>query len=154
MVAPLPRQSFFQMNTYGPFHRSGSPGGPGCRVAVLPVQGRTSGGALTEGSLLDGGEEASELELLRTVAAGLGVHWGHDSPGWWAMVPRLPVSGFISGGQGQESKSGHALFREDDNGARFLIAVFDSREKAEQRAAELAHGGHKQHYFIEQATPE
>ncbi|RYD29616.1 MAG: hypothetical protein EOP86_21405 [Verrucomicrobiaceae bacterium] len=70
----------------------------------------------------------------------------------------MPVSGFTYSGEGQgqrqEYKSGHALFREDDNGARFLIAVFDSREKAEQRAAELAHGGHKQHYFTEPVAPE
>ncbi|MDB6136745.1 MAG: hypothetical protein JWM59_4988 [Verrucomicrobiales bacterium] len=143
------------MSTYGPFHRLGSPGGPGCRVAVLPVQGRTPGGALTEGSLLDGGEAASELELLRTVAAGLGVHWGHDSLGWWAAVPQVPVSGFTSRGEGQQGQDlRYALFREDDNGARFLIGYFDSEEKAEQRAAELAHGGHKQHYFIEPVTPE
>jgi hypothetical protein len=47
--------------------------------------------------------------------------------------------------------SRYALFREDDNGARFLIAHFDTREEAENRAAELAQGGHKQHYFIEPA---
>lgn len=31
----------------------------------------------------------------------------------------------------------------------YLIARFATREEAEGRAAELAHGGHKQYYFIE-----
>lgn len=39
----------------------------------------------------------------------------------------------------------HDLFREDDNGARFLIARYPSREAAE----ELTRRGHKQHYFVE-----
>lgn len=95
-----------------------------------------------EGSLLDGGAESSELELLRTVAAGMGVKWGCDDFGWWAMVPRLPVSSFAAVAR-------YGLFREDDNGARFLIGEFDSPEAAGQRADELARGGHKQHYFIE-----
>jgi hypothetical protein len=37
--------------------------------------------------LLDAGKDASELELLRTVAAGIGIQWGHDDFGWWAVVP-------------------------------------------------------------------
>lgn len=43
-------------------------------------------GADTPGHLLDAGLEASELELLRTVANGLGVRWGRDDLGWWAVV--------------------------------------------------------------------
>lgn len=46
----------------------------------------------------------------------------------------------------------HALFRMDDNGVTFLIAEFATREEAERRAAELARGGHKQHYFVEPAA--
>jgi hypothetical protein len=38
--------------------------------------------------LLDAGEHAPEVELLRTVAHLLGVRWGHDEFGWWAAVPR------------------------------------------------------------------
>jgi hypothetical protein len=38
--------------------------------------------------LLDAGADASELELLRTVAQGLGVRWGRDDLGWWATVAR------------------------------------------------------------------
>ncbi len=40
--------------------------------------------------LLDGGPNSTEVELLRTIAKGMGVHWGHDEFGWWAMVPRQP----------------------------------------------------------------
>ena len=72
---------------YGPFHRSGKPGGPGCRVAAIPIKGRSSDGVEMDGSLFDAGTESTELELLRTVAQNLGVHWGHDDLGWWAAVP-------------------------------------------------------------------
>ncbi|MGV3659686.1 MAG: SPOR domain-containing protein [Prosthecobacter sp.] len=41
------------------------------------------------------------------------------------------------------------LFREDDNGARFLIARYASREEAEEFADELTRRGHKQLYFVE-----
>lgn len=43
----------------------------------------------------------------------------------------------------------HDLFREDDNGARFLIARYASREAAEEFAEELTRRGHKQLYFVE-----
>ncbi|HEY1050916.1 MAG TPA: hypothetical protein VGE39_14195 [Prosthecobacter sp.] len=45
----------------------------------------------------------------------------------------------------------HDLFREDDNGARFLIARYASREDAEEFAEELTRRGHKQHYYVEPA---
>jgi len=137
------------MSTHGPFHRLGAPGGPGCRVALIPVQGRTSDGTIMDASLLDAGPEASEVELLRTVANGLGVVWGHDEFGWWAAVPSSPASRFAAS---SPAATRHALFREDDNGVRFLIGHFDSRDDAERKAAELAAGGHKQHYFIEPVT--
>ncbi len=104
---------------------------------------------MTDASLLDAGADAPEIELLRTVASGLGVIWGHDEFGWWAAVPSAPVSQFAAASR---PSTRHSLFREDDNGARFLIDHFGSRDEAEHRAAELAHGGHKQHYFIEPAT--
>jgi hypothetical protein len=137
------------MSTYGPFHRAGNPGGPGCRVTLIPVQGKKPDGTMMDGSLLDAGSEAPEIELLRTVANGLGVVWGHDEFGWWAAVPSFPASKFA---EASRPSNRHSLFREDDNGARFLIASFDSLDEAERKAAELAHGGHKQHYFIEPAT--
>lgn len=135
------------MSTHGPYHRLGTPGGPGCQVAILPAQGRASDGTIIDGSLLDSGTEGSELELLRTVASGLGVRWGHDEFGWWAIVPQAPVSRFVCSPH-------YGLFREDDNGARFVVARFESQQAAQQRADELAHGGHKQHYFIEPITDE
>ena len=116
---------------------------------MIPVQGKAPDGTITYSSLLDAGSEANEIELLRTVASGLEVIWGHDEFGWWAAVPSSPTSKFAAA---SGSSSRYALFREDDNGVRFLIAKFDSRDDAEHRAAELAEGGHKQHYFIEQVT--
>jgi hypothetical protein len=116
---------------------------------MIPVQGKAPDGTIKDASLLDAGSEALEIELLRTVASGLGVIWGHDEFGWWAAVPSSPMSKFAVA---SSSPTRYSLFREDDNGARFLIDHFDSRDEAERRAAELAHGGHKQHYFIEPAT--
>ena len=69
------------------YHRLGEPGGPGCPVSALPITMRCADGTEIPGHLLDAGTEASELELLRTVANGLGVRWGHDDFGWWAAVP-------------------------------------------------------------------
>lgn len=72
---------------YGPFHRLGSPGGPGCPVGELPIRFRHPDGSVAQADLLDAGLEATEVELLRTVAKGLGVRWGRDDLGWWAVVP-------------------------------------------------------------------
>ena len=73
--------------TYGPYHRLGEPGGPGCRVVALTIEMKDVDGSPVSAQLLDAGTEATEVELLRTVAKGLGVRWGHDDLGWWAMVP-------------------------------------------------------------------
>lgn len=70
----------------GPYHRLGEPGGPGCPVAALEIQFKKPDGTIGSGHLLDAGPNATELELLRTVAEGLGVKWGHDELGWWAVV--------------------------------------------------------------------
>lgn len=70
------------------YHRLGEPGGPGCDVATLPVQATSPTGAPEPGTLLDAGTQASEVQLLRTIAHTLGVQWGEDSLGWWAVVPR------------------------------------------------------------------
>lgn len=48
----------------------------------------------------------------------------------------------------------HALFREDDNGTRFLIARYPSREAADELAEELTRRGHKQHYFVQGGVDE
>jgi hypothetical protein len=73
---------------HGPCHRRGEPGGPGCPVGVLPIALKGPDGSLVEAALLDAGNTATELELLRTVAAQLGVRWGHDDLGWWAAMPK------------------------------------------------------------------
>lgn len=72
---------------HGPYHRTGEPGGPGAEVGALPIQGRTPDGGLIEAQLLDAGKESTEVELLRTICFGLGVQWGQDDLGWWAVVP-------------------------------------------------------------------
>lgn len=137
------------MSEHGPFHRRGAPGGPGAEVSVLSISGRRLGSdEVIEASLLDAGEKASELELLRTVASGLGVVWGRDDLGAWAMVPNEPRSAFATSPE-PPTELPHALYREDDNGARFLIARYATQAEAEAKAAELARGGHKQAYFVE-----
>jgi hypothetical protein len=40
------------------------------------------------------------------------------------------------------------VWRQDDNGNRFLVGSFPARELADQRIAELTHGHHKQSYWI------
>ena len=72
---------------YGPYHRLGEPGGPGCQVTALAITLKGADGSPSPAHLLDAGTLASEVELLRTVAAGLGIRWGHDDLGWWAVVP-------------------------------------------------------------------
>ena len=137
------------MPSHGPFHRRGAPGGPGAKVSILPISGRASGSdRVIEASLLDAGDTASELELLRTVASGLGIVWGRDELGAWAVVPNEPHSAFAAP-PAAKADFPHALYREDDNGARFFIARFATEAEAQAKATELARGGHKQGYFVE-----
>lgn len=75
------------LGKHGPFHRLGEPGGLGCPVGVLPITFKGPDGFPVSANLLDAGTKATELELLRTVVQGLGVRWGHDNLGWWAVVP-------------------------------------------------------------------
>ena len=75
-----------QHRRYGPYHRTGEPGGPGCKVGTLSIMLKGPEGKPIPAYLLDAGTEASELELLRTVAQSLGVRWGRDDLGWWAVV--------------------------------------------------------------------
>lgn len=138
------------MEEYGPYYRSGAPGGPGCRVAAIPVRAKASGtDQEINGSLLDGGPEASEVELLRTVASSLGIGWGKDEMGWWAMVPNDMRCNLTSSAK-SVSELPFALYREDDNGARFLIDRFATRGEAEAKATELGIGGHKQYYYVDE----
>ena len=74
-------------DTHGPYHRLGEPGGAGCPLTAIPVAFKDSGGTPISGHLLSAEEGKTEIEMLRTVAKGLGVRWGHDTLGWWAVVP-------------------------------------------------------------------
>lgn len=44
---------------------------------------------------------------------------------------------------------GWQLWRQDDNGNRFMVEEFASRELAEERLAELTRVQHKQTYWID-----
>ncbi len=72
--------------TNNKYHRTGEPGGPGCKLSALSIQLKDDNGELQNGELLCAEKEATELELLRTVTQGLGVKWGYDDLGWWAAV--------------------------------------------------------------------
>lgn len=119
---------------YGPYHRRGEPGGPGCPVGVLPISAKGPDGQQFEGQLLDAGKQGTELELLRTVAAPLGVRWGYDEFGWWAVV------------RGREFTT-WAVWRQDDSGNRFLIEANMTEARARSMVAELEARGHKQTYW-------
>ena len=75
------------MSAHGPYHRLGTPGGPGCKVSPLPVATRLPTGETADATLLSADSSATELELLRTIAQSFGVQWGHDDLGWWAVIP-------------------------------------------------------------------
>ena len=72
---------------HGPYHRLGEPGGPGCAVTPLTVVGKGPSGEPAPATLLSTHPTATEVELLRTIAHTLGIQWGHDEFGWWAVVP-------------------------------------------------------------------
>jgi len=74
------------MSKYGPYHRTGEPGGPGCEVRTLKITMKDKDGTMVPSLLVDAGH-GSELEMLRTIAERIGIRWGHDDLGWWAMVP-------------------------------------------------------------------
>ena len=71
---------------HGPFHRIGQCTDPGARCAAIDIEAKMPDGSLLPGRLLDAGPDATEVELLRTVARALGVRWGHDELGWWAVT--------------------------------------------------------------------
>ncbi len=74
-------------------HRKGVPGGPCCKSSFTTitvtkiVDEESSKKVEIEAHLLNAEEGATEVELLRTIARGLGVNWGKDELGWWATVP-------------------------------------------------------------------
>ncbi len=74
---------------HGPYHRRGEPGGPGCSVTELPVSAKQPNGDIVAMTLLSADKNATELELLRTIASSFGVQWGRDEFGWWAALPNV-----------------------------------------------------------------
>jgi hypothetical protein len=70
-----------------PYHRLGQPGGPPAEVVAMAIQVRGGSGGLVPAQLLGAQGESTEVELLRAVCAGMGVRWGRDDLGWWAVVP-------------------------------------------------------------------
>jgi hypothetical protein len=46
------------------------------------------------------------------------------------------------------SGSNWQLWRQDDNGHRFLVGTYPTKEAAESRLAELTFGHHKQTYWV------
>ena len=47
---------------------------------------------------------------------------------------------------------GYELWREDDNGNRFLVGTYPDRTAAERRLAELTRCPHKQTYWIAECS--
>ncbi len=119
------------------YHRSGEPGGPGCKVGILDIDFRGPDGKAKSGELLDGGKNATELELLRTVAARLGVKWGNDDLGWWAVVEKSKINNW-------------SVWRQDDNGNEFMIETGLTEESANNMARDMEATGHKQTYWVTQ----
>ncbi len=119
---------------HGPYHRQGQPGGPGCQVSVLNVSAKGADGAMFQAELLDAGQGASELELLRTIASRLGVRWGNDQFGWWAVV------------QGGSFPS-WTVWRQDDSGNKYQIGANLTEEQARALVADFEARGHKQTYW-------
>jgi hypothetical protein len=118
----------------GPYHRLGKPGGPTCPVGVLPVQFHAQGDAVKDGVLLDAGQCATEVELLRTIASRLGVRWGHDPLGWWAAVPATDFPSW-------------SVWRQDDNGNAFLMQANLTMCEATALVERYERQGHKQCYW-------
>jgi len=53
---------------------------------------------------------------------------------------------------GQQTHHSWALWRQDDNGNRFLVSVKETREEAQKLQDSYEKRGHKQCYFIEPFT--
>ena len=117
-----------------PYHRLGEPGGDGCPVGVLQVATKDSNGQTIDAQLLDGGADVSEVELLRTIVSRLGVQWGKDELGWWALVRETDFPSL-------------AVWRQDDSGNEYLMASNINKVDAENLVAECTAKGHKQTYW-------
>ncbi|HQJ09971.1 MAG TPA: hypothetical protein PLF54_13270 [Deltaproteobacteria bacterium] len=65
----------------------------------------------------------------------------------------MPRAIFLSGGRavgdGEHTDCSWALWRQDDNGNRFLVSVKETKEEAQKLLESYEKRGHKQYYFIE-----
>ncbi len=116
------------------YHRLGEPGGPGCEVAILEVECTGPNCKRVPSELLDAGPDSTEIELLRTVAARLGVKWGQDEFGWWAAIERSKVTDWT-------------VWRQDDNGQSYVVETHLNEADAGLLVAELEGSAHKQTYW-------
>ena len=73
-------------SNHGPYHRLGAPGGPGCTLTAIPISFTDASGAIASGQLVSAPIDGTEVEILRSIAHKLGIQWGHDEFGWWAVV--------------------------------------------------------------------
>jgi hypothetical protein len=116
------------------YHRLGEPGGPTCPVGILPITFKGKQGEPVSAELLDAGTESSEVELLRTIASRMGIRWGHDEFGWWAVVT----------GRGFPS---WAVWRQDDLSSKTLVDANLTEEQASSLVATFKAQDHKQTYW-------
>jgi hypothetical protein len=67
---------------------------------------------------------------------------GESSSGAACSTPAFPALP-------DDREAGWALWRQDDNGHRFLVCVLPTREQAEAARKDFEARGHKQVYFVE-----
>ncbi len=70
------------------------------------------------------------------------------------MNPPQGLAGLIAVGQRRRPFLTFHLWRQDDNGNRFLVETFADRREAESHLALPARGGHKQTYWLTEQNPE
>ena len=120
------------------YHRRGEPGGSGCSLGVLQAASTSSTGTEIPVQILDGGESSTEVELLRTIVSKMGLQWGHDKFGWWAVVPGDSFPSWL-------------VIRQDDSGNEYVVEANLTKEQAEEMARDLEDRGHKQTYWCKDA---
>src|SRR5689334_3051682 len=120
---------------YGPYFRQGQPGGPPCRISWMEVLGRPSNGTAEEIFFVNAQDGATEVELLRAIVARLGIRWGCDTLGWWAASP-VHGLGLRLSREDEVRTRPWAVWRQDDNGNRFLVSEGHSQAEAERIVAE------------------
>lgn len=72
-------------------------------------------------------------------ASRLGVKWGCDGLGWWAVVKEIEFPTW-------------AVWRQDDHGNSFLVEANLTQTQADELQAELEARGHKQTYWSANAA--